>query len=341
MQALYPTSASIRNHPFQTVSTSAMADAKNFWTGISLRFFTMLVPALLGSFGVSIWLGTPSSVAPIRTEPVPVAQKQAVHEMATRILAIGIPSHKQDLLPSLEALDGLFAASHGSSQQELESLHDAVEPRTKKGMTPLETQINQLLLDNMDPLLLSRNQKQIFISSIPTGYPVVNMGVNSPFGYRIHPTLHTTRFHPGVDLQATMNTQVMATADGVVEFAGVDNNKFGLSGFGQVVALHHNFGFRTTYSHLNKILVHSGDFVKKGDIIGLSGQSGIATAPHLHYEIRFIKHYLNPTPFMQWTQEQYDRLFQEKTVKWHSLIELIGLRLPSRPTVGSLYMVQN
>lgn len=336
MQALYPTSASIRNHPFQTVLTSAMADAKNFWIGMPLRFFTMLVPALLGSFGVSTWLSTMTSVAPISTPSVPIAQQQAVHEMATRILAIGIAFPKHDLLPSLEALEGLFASPHGTSQQEPESLHDAVEPTTKKGMTLLETQINQLLMDNMDPLLLSRNQKQIFISSIPTGYPVVNIGINSPFGYRVHPTLHATRFHSGVDLQATMNTQVMATADGVVEFAGVDNNKYGLSGFGQVVAVHHNFGFRTTYSHLNKIVVKTGDFVRKGDLIALSGQSGIATAPHLHYEIRFIQQYLNPLPFMQWTQEQYDRLFQEKTVKWHSLIELIGLRLPSRPTVGSM-----
>ncbi|MBF0213478.1 MAG: M23 family metallopeptidase, partial [Magnetococcales bacterium] len=166
-------------------------------------------------------------------------------------------------MPTLEALDELF----GPADETIDPLEPdplSLSHGTAKGLSPMEIQVNETLLTTLDPYLLDLEQKQIFANTIPTGYPVPFRGITSPFGFRMHPTMQSTRFHPGVDLQAPMNTKVITTADGVVEFAGVDTGKLGLNGLGQVISIHHNYGFTSTYSHLNKILVQAGDFVKKG-----------------------------------------------------------------------------
>ncbi|MBF0614252.1 MAG: M23 family metallopeptidase [Magnetococcales bacterium] len=289
------------------------------------RFFTLLIPAMLGSLAVSSWLNTPSMAsAPLNSANRPLAPVMAAARSEHAQPATAHPiQNSVHLLPTLESLDGMFGPGGEQTESDPDTLPLPNDTNTE--LSPLEIQVNETLLAALDPYLLSREQKQLFARSIPTGYPLSFRGITSPFGFRIHPTLHTQRFHPGVDLQAPMHTLVTATADGVVEFSGVDTGKLGLNGLGQVISIHHNYGFTTTYSHLSKLHVKAGDFVKKGDLIALTGNSGIVTAPHLHYEIRFIHHYLNPAPFLEWTPEQYERLFREKNVKWMALIELLGM----------------
>ncbi|MBF0296103.1 MAG: M23 family metallopeptidase [Magnetococcales bacterium] len=315
----------------QALSDNAASIDRDLLRRIPLRFFTLLVPAAMGSLLVSSWLGSLPPDSPLTFEPLqpPLPPPKA------RLLKLRQADPKE-LLPTLESLEGLFAPADATAKVILPAQTDPGKTqekrqRTTSGLTVLESQINEVLMEHLDPFLLTREQQQIFVNSIPTGSPLQVTRVNSHFGYRTHPLLHDTRFHPGVDLQAPMNTPIMSTADGVIEFAGIDNNKYGLSGFGQVVSIYHNFGFRTTYSHLNKITVREGEFVKKGDIIGLSGKSGRATAAHLHYEVRFIHQYLNPAPFLNGNRDHYEHLFQEKSVNWQSLIELIGLRVPKQP----------
>ncbi|MBF0127413.1 MAG: M23 family metallopeptidase [Magnetococcales bacterium] len=332
MPSLYSTPATFGNQLFQAFSIRVPTLPPGLLDKIPLRIFTLLLPATLGSLLVVSWLESLSPESPV---PGEMAHASAPSAPLPEVQRIDTALRGGDaMLPNLESLEGLFAPQ-GSKRQLIPADKPAAKtanPSNNKGLSRLESQINEVLLEHLDPFVLNREQKQIFMSSIPTGFPLTVMKVNSPYGYRIHPTLHTTRFHPGVDLHAAMNTPVMATADGVVELAGLDNNKFGLHGYGQVICIYHNFGFRTTYSHLNKTLVRAGDFVKKGDVIGLSGKSGLVTAPHLHYEVRFIHQYLNPAPFMNWTQDRYEALFREKNVQWRSLIELIGLRLPKKPS---------
>ncbi|MBF0180780.1 MAG: M23 family metallopeptidase [Magnetococcales bacterium] len=332
MRTLYTTSVAFGNHLLQALSGNAASIDRELLRRIPLRFFTLLVPAAMGSLLVSTWLGSLPPDAPLIFEPLqpPMPAPKA------RLLKLRQADPKE-LLPTLESLEGLFAPADATAKVILpaQTLPPQAKTKEKKqlasGLTVLESQINEVLMEHLDPFLLTREQQQVFVSSIPTGSPLQVTRINSHFGYRTHPLLHDTRFHPGVDLQAPMNTSIMSTADGVIEFAGIDNNKYGLNGFGQVVSVYHNFGFRTTYSHLNKIMVREGEFVKKGDVIGLSGKSGRATAPHLHYEVRFIHQYLNPGPFLNGNREHYEHLFQEKSVNWQSLIELIGLRVPKKP----------
>lgn len=249
------------------------------------------------------------------------------------------------LLPTLEALEGLFIP-RGDSIDPLSQESDGnirhTNALTDRRLTPLELHINETLLARIDPLLLGREQIELFARNIPTGYPMIFHSISSPFGFRVHPVLQETRFHPGIDFPAPMDTPVQATADGVVEYSGIDNGKMGMSGLGTVISLQHPYGFTTTYGHLSKSKVKAGDFVRKGDLIGWTGKSGMVTAPHLHYEIRFIHRYLNPMLFLEWTPASYERLFQEKGVQWLSLMEKFGnrnLQLPADTHPTQLPMI--
>ncbi|MEN8147875.1 MAG: M23 family metallopeptidase [Campylobacterota bacterium] len=176
------------------------------------------------------------------------------------------------------------------------------------------------LTDRVEIAKLTSEQRSALLKHVPSGSPVVYKGVTSKYGYRIHPTVKTREFHRGTDLRAKMRTEIHATADGVIEYAG--NHK--ASGYGRLIILDHNYGFKTYYGHLNKIKVKAGEYVKKGDLIGLSGNSGMSNGPHLHYEVRFIQRVLNPFWFIKWDMENYSNIFEkEKKVPWQSLVTAI------------------
>ncbi|WP_158089388.1 M23 family metallopeptidase [Magnetofaba australis] len=185
--------------------------------------------------------------------------------------------------------------------------------------------------------------KRHLLASIPNGNPVPFKGVTSPYGRRVEPIRSKNSgpisdepndFHGGIDLRAKTGTAVAATADGVVEFSGRDH-----SGYGVLVILRHDFGFRTAYAHLSKTLVKKGDFVTRGDVIARSGNSGRSSGPHLHYEVRFIRNRLNPNKFMAWTWDNYEEVFKEKQVKWRSLVKILNRRL-TNPAQPSLQLAQ-
>ncbi len=162
--------------------------------------------------------------------------------------------------------------------------------------------------------------KKLILRAIPNGSPVGTMVVTSPFGWRINPMLHKKEFHRGIDLRAKFGSKVYAPADGVVEFANYHKS----SGYGNLLIIDHNFGFKTLYGHLSKILVKRGEFVKKGDLVALTGNSGLSNGPHLHYEIRYLNIALNPKYFLNWNLKNYDKIFKkEKRVDWLSLIEAV------------------
>ncbi|WP_420904038.1 M23 family metallopeptidase [Candidatus Magnetaquiglobus chichijimensis] len=312
-----------------------MADL--FWRAIFPRLVTLLIPSLVASTAVIIWLTSRGAPMPaeVVTSEAPRGLKPGAGAAMETQRPLQVIAGDPTFAPAVESLEELFA-SHLTDTQEPEPDGLPVTNTDGKALSPMEVHVNETLLESLDPYLMNREQLTVFASAIPTGYPVPFQGINSPFGFRMHPTHQETRFHPGVDLKAPMNTPITATADGVVEFAGVDNGRLGLNGLGQVVSLHHNFGFRTTFSHLNKIHVKAGDFVRKGDLIGLTGQSGIVTAPHLHYEVRFIHQYLNPAPFLSWTAEHHERLFKEKSIQWVALLDQIG----TRPSSASRHLAR-
>ncbi len=119
--------------------------------------------------------------------------------------------------------------------------------------------------------------------------------VSSRFGHqRLHPILNRVLPHTGVDLAAPLGEPVTATADGIVSLAGTQG------GYGILVELHHPSGYSTRYAHLSAIRsgVATGRAVKRGDVIGYVGMSGLATGPHLHYEVRRRGQPLDPERFV-------------------------------------------
>jgi murein DD-endopeptidase MepM/ murein hydrolase activator NlpD len=119
----------------------------------------------------------------------------------------------------------------------------------------------------------------------------------------VHPVLGTTRWHFGQDFSCPYGTSVYATANGKVTYAGWNSE-----GFGNHVVIDHGNGFRTIYGHLSKIEVPAGMNVKRGDMIGVSGNSGTSSGPHLHYQIDLYGNHQNPLDFFNDDLSQEDYL---------------------------------
>lgn len=128
--------------------------------------------------------------------------------------------------------------------------------------------------------------------SIPIIIPVKGP-VISGFGYRLHPLRHIPHLHTGLDIDARYGAPVRATADGVVILSRNKND-----GYGNQVEIDHHNGYVTKYAHLSRIKVSLGQKVKRGQIIGYVGSTGISTGPHLHYEILYRNQKIDPLPFL-------------------------------------------
>lgn len=127
------------------------------------------------------------------------------------------------------------------------------------------------------------------IAGIPSVNPVPGTSVASAFGWRADPW---PSFHQGVDLDANYGDEVRASAAGTVAFANWDG------GYGLKVDLDHGNGYHTWYAHLSRLDVHAGDYVRKAQPIAEVGATGDATGPHLHYQVMYDGHAIDPTPFL-------------------------------------------
>ena len=116
--------------------------------------------------------------------------------------------------------------------------------------------------------------------------------ISAGFGIRIHPITHKPEFHKGVDIANRVGTPIVSTAYGKVVFAGW------ISGYGKFIKIKHGYGYMTCYGHLSKMNVHEGQIVKKGQLIGYMGSTGLSTGSHLHYEVRMNNKQIDPIPFM-------------------------------------------
>jgi murein DD-endopeptidase MepM/ murein hydrolase activator NlpD len=112
--------------------------------------------------------------------------------------------------------------------------------------------------------------------------------LTSGFGERFHPILGYERFHAGMDLAAAAGTPIVAAADGKVVSAGWSG------GYGQLVAIVHSGGIETKYGHMSRIAAYAGEQVRRGEVIGYVGSTGLSTGPHLHFEVMKNGRPVNP-----------------------------------------------
>ncbi len=217
----------------------------------------------------------------------------------------------------------------------LQSLSDELE--NIEILIGLQAEPEIPLAQRVDTASQTAFEKRLMLSSIPSGFPLDSRRVTSSYGMRQHPVHNREAMHGGIDFGAPVGTPVYATADGVVEWAAYHRS----SGYGKMVRLIHNYGFSTVYGHLDQIEVASGNYVRRGDLLGYSGNTGISTGPHLHYEVRHLNRRLDPATFLRWSISEYDSLFaNEDRVEWESLVEIIRSKAqaaerPSLPPVQS------
>lgn len=152
------------------------------------------------------------------------------------------------------------------------------------------------------------------MNRIPSIQPVINPDLTqiaTSFGMRIHPFYRTMVMHNGMDYAVPEGTRVFATADGTVTQAGSGQTHSGVS-----VVIRHDDGYETAYNHLSRALVRPGSSVKRGDIIALTGDTGLSLAPHLHYEIRLNGRRVDPVHyfFYELSPDQYGQVKRQAAV---------------------------
>lgn len=145
-------------------------------------------------------------------------------------------------------------------------------------------------LSALENVILSRQLKQ---EIYPEGRPVHVGWMSSPFGWRIDPFTGGEEFHEGIDFAAPRGTPIHAVAAGVVTWAGPRG------GYGNMVQIDHGDGYSTRYGHAEKLLVHVGETVKRGDVIALVGSTGRSTGPHVHFEVLKYGREINPKAYVR------------------------------------------
>jgi murein DD-endopeptidase MepM/ murein hydrolase activator NlpD len=152
--------------------------------------------------------------------------------------------------------------------------------------------------------------KEKLLASIPAIQPISNKDLRhqpSGYGWRTHPIYKTSEFHPGMDFAAAQGTEIYATGDGTVERADAL-----AQGYGNHIVIDHGYGYKTLYGHMSKMAVSAGQQVKRGQLIGYVGSTGLSTAPHVHYEVMKAGEKMNPVNYYynDLTPEQYKKLIE-------------------------------
>ncbi|HEY8401444.1 MAG TPA: M23 family metallopeptidase [Cytophagaceae bacterium] len=170
-----------------------------------------------------------------------------------------------------------------------------------------------------DEIAKMAKNKATMLASIPAIQPIGNKELTrlvSGFGMRIHPIYKVKKMHTGCDFSAPRGTPVYATGDGIVK--KVNTN---LGGYGKEIEIDHGFGYVTKYAHLDQFKVRVGQKVKRGEMIGYTGNTGSSTAPHLHYEVIYNGTKVNPVHYFynDLNEEEYQKILELATEENQSL----------------------
>ena len=172
---------------------------------------------------------------------------------------------------------------------------------------------------SQDEVVQLAEKKEKLYASIPAIQPVANkqlIALASGFGLRIHPVYKVKKMHNGIDFAASIGTPIYATADGTVS-----NIEVRFSGYGKLLEIDHGFGYHTRYAHMHDFAVKKGQQVKRGDLIGYVGNTGLSTAPHLHYEVLINDQRVDPVHyfFNDLTAAEYEKILELASAENQSL----------------------
>ena len=221
------------------------------------------------------------------------------------------------LKDKIETKDQLYKIQINNRINEIDLLNDQLVDLQKILDIGLDLSKNDNIYLNTR---LDSNDKSFILNSIPSGSPLKRTFITSKYGYRTHPITNKRKLHTGVDLKAKVGTSIYSPADGIVMKA----RNFDPGGYGKMITIAHNYGFKTLYGHMSDIYVKEGQVVQKGSLLGLTGNTGQSNGPHLHYEVKFIEKYVQPLDFVYWNKRTFNTIFnKELKLDWEKLILLI------------------
>lgn len=211
-----------------------------------------------------------------------------------------------DPIPSNVRMAGVGGTNRYRDLQGFASSELVIATRKRLDMVAKRLVVQSASLDEVADLVL---RKQEMLACIPSVEPIPNdqARLSSGFGVRVHPILKIEKQHLGLDFTAPIGTEAHVTGDGRVIFAG-----YNTSGYGNHVVVDHGFGYETLYGHLSSVKVRTGQLVKRGDVIGLVGNTGLSSGPHLHYEVRKDGAHMDPVHYLfnSLTPEEYAEMIE-------------------------------
>jgi len=172
---------------------------------------------------------------------------------------------------------------------------------------------------SQDEVVGMAEKKEKLFAAIPAIQPIANkqlIALASGFGMRVHPIYKVKKMHSGIDFAAPIGTPIYATADGKIEEVNVR-----FSGYGKMVVIDHGFGYKTRYAHMHEFAVRKGQNIKRGELIGYVGDTGLSTAPHLHYEVLMNGVLINPVHyfFNDLSPAEYEKVVELASIENQSL----------------------
>lgn len=172
---------------------------------------------------------------------------------------------------------------------------------------------------SQDEVVQKAENKEKLFAAIPAIQPIANknlIALASGFGMRVHPIYKVKKMHTGIDFAAPIGTPIYATADGKIEEVSVR-----FSGYGKMIIIDHGFGYKTRYAHMHDFAVRQGQSIKRGELIGYVGDTGLSTAPHLHYEVFMNGEFINPVHyfFNDLSPAEYEKIVELASIENQSL----------------------
>jgi murein DD-endopeptidase MepM/ murein hydrolase activator NlpD len=218
-----------------------------------------------------------------------------IGEIAQKLTKIDQLERKLRVITNLDPADPMPLPGIGTGDEE-PGAEDAWLPRAQRhkgmvaGLGALRS-ASEAKGTSLEALVAHLEENSARLLQTPSIAPTRGW-MTSGFGYRTSPFTGNREFHRGIDIAGRAGTPVVATADGVVQFAGARR------AFGKSVTLRHGYGVETKYGHLEQVLVNEGDKVKRGQKIGLMGSTGRSTGPHVHYQLEVNRKPVNPQNYI-------------------------------------------
>jgi murein DD-endopeptidase MepM/ murein hydrolase activator NlpD len=285
-------------------SSLKFVEIRNFQTRllVFLLISTVILTSLVvgGYYLVDSFASTTVSVATLKRENKELRQK--LMEVASNYdhLRTGIDSliklnEELRLASNLAPIstDERLIGVGGSDKYFLSGAFGVISPDLNDALTAVDELTRKLEFEKAQFKEISSQieyNTELF-ECIPAIIPVFGDYSYKSYGMRMHPILKQRRFHNGIDIIVDTGTPVYASGKGQIIFVGRRG------GYGLEIVIDHGFGYRTIYAHLSKELVKKGQKVSRGEVIAKSGNTGLSSGPHLHYEVHHEGTKLNPVDF--------------------------------------------